>query len=32
MEQFVNVAKDIRLEEGEKIMSFDIEDMYPSLP
>lgn len=31
-EQFVNVDKDIRLEEVEKIVIFDIGDMYPSLP
>ena len=31
-EQFVNKLKNIQLQEGEKIVSFDIVDMYPSLP
>ena len=28
-EQFVNKLKNIQLQEGEKIVSLDIEDMYP---
>ena len=31
-EQFVNKLKNIQLQEAEKIASFDIADMYPSLP
>ncbi|XP_057308242.1 uncharacterized protein LOC130646121 [Hydractinia symbiolongicarpus] len=31
-EQFVNKVKEINLDENEKLVSFDIADMYPSLP
>ena len=31
-EEFVQKIKDIKLEEDETIVSFDISDMYPSLP
>ena len=31
-EQFVDKIKNIRLEEDETMISFDISDMYPSLP